>query len=115
MLTIQNTIQFTMPLTANNQFKPFLKGATKMKLGTDRAVTRVLHERITTTLSFEDFDRSSLKALAKNCEEMNKLQLNLSMDKLNHRVRQTKMKVDAAISKAKSEEDATISKTKRER
>ena len=41
-----------------------------MKLGTDRAVTRVLHEGITTMPSFEDFDRSSIKALAnKNCKE----------------------------------------------
>ena len=46
---------------ATNAFKTWLKATVNMKLSSDAAVTRILHEGITTFESLTDFDESIKK------------------------------------------------------
>ena len=50
-------------------FRTWLKGATNMKLSSDAAVTRVLHEGINNYESLTDFDKKSIEKLPAVCKE----------------------------------------------
>ena len=55
--------------TTNATFRNWLKGGNNIKLSTDSAVLRIVHEGITDFNSFLDFDRDSLKALPRACSK----------------------------------------------
>jgi hypothetical protein len=48
-------------------FQAWLKQSTNMKLSTNSAVTRILHEGITDIDSLIDFDKDSIEALPRAC------------------------------------------------
>ena len=57
-------------MAANNvtpAFRNWLKQGTNMKLATDSAVTRIIHEGITDMDSLIDFDKDSIEALPRAC------------------------------------------------
>ena len=54
---------------ATNAFKTWLKATVNMKLSSDAAVTRILHEGITTFESLTDFDDKSIGRLPTVCKE----------------------------------------------
>ena len=51
------------------EFKAWLKGGNQMKLSSDAAVVRVLHEGLTSYDSLADFDTATIQALPKVCRE----------------------------------------------
>lgn len=56
-----------MVVQAAPAFRAWLKQSTNMKLSTNSAVTRILHEGITDIDSLIDFDKDSIEALPKAC------------------------------------------------
>ena len=56
-----------MALITNAPFRSWLKGANNMKMSSDAAVLRIIHEGITNFLSLLDFDRDSIESLSKAC------------------------------------------------
>jgi hypothetical protein len=57
-----------MVLVANT-FKNWLKSGTNIKLSSDAAVNRIIHEGITTFESLADFDKKSIERLPQICKE----------------------------------------------
>lgn len=54
-------------VTASPAFRAWLKQSTNMKLSTNSAVTRILHEGVTDIDSLIDFDKDSIEALPRAC------------------------------------------------
>ena len=58
-----------MPPASSAAFRDWLKGNTGMKLSSDAAVQRILHEGINNYASLTDFDKKSIQALPAICRE----------------------------------------------
>ena len=58
-----------MPPATSASFRAWLKSTPNMKLSSDRAVTRITYEGITTFESLTDFDKKSIEALPGICKE----------------------------------------------
>ena len=58
-----------MPPVVANAFRLFLKSNPNMRLMSDQAVNRITYKGITSYESLADFDKDSLKELARNCRE----------------------------------------------
>lgn len=56
-----------MVVRSTAAFRSWLKQSTNMKLNSNSAVTRILHEGITDLDSLIDFDKDSIEALPKAC------------------------------------------------
>ena len=54
---------------SSQAFRTWLKSANNMKLSSDSAVNRILHEGITNFESFADFDKKSIERLPSVCKE----------------------------------------------